>query len=38
MENAIDPERGGGGEYAVDAMQDAAIETCIAYLGKYMKT
>ena len=37
MHNEIDPERGTDGEYAVDATQEAAIETCIAYLGKYMK-
>ena len=37
MENAIDPERGGDGEYAVNATQEAAIRKCIAYLGKYMK-
>ena len=37
MRNAIFPERGGDGEYAVDATQAAAIGKCIAYLGKYMK-
>ncbi len=38
MRNRIDPERGGDGEYAVDATQETAIETCISYLGKHMKT
>ena len=37
MRNKIDPERGGDGEYAIDATQEAAIGKCIAYLGEYMK-
>ena len=37
MRNEIFPERGGDGEYAVDATQEAAIRKCIAYLGEYMK-
>ena len=37
MRNEIFPERGGDGEYAVDATQEAAIGKCIACLGEYMK-
>ena len=33
----IFPERGEGGEYAVDETQEAAIAECIAYLDKHMK-
>lgn len=38
MHGYIYPERGEDGEYAVDALQEKAIGTGIAYLDKYMKT
>ncbi len=37
MHGYVFPERGGDGEYIVDEIQEAAIETSIAYLAKYLK-